>query len=88
MKLLGLLFCLIFGHNKILESKRVDRNTVFYSLCIQCERKWIIKKLSNIPKIQFKKQVIKMRAHGQKIVINTIPQEILHKKQKINFYVL
>ena len=57
-------------------------------MCGQCERKWFTKKLSDIPKIQFKKQIIKMKGHGQKMIIKTIQHREVLKKQKVNFYAL
>ena len=88
MKILTYLFCLIFGHNKILESKKSDRFTVHHTKCSQCKKIWYSKKLSAPPKIKFKKHTIKMRAQGQKMVIKTIQEKILLKKQKVNFYAL
>ncbi len=48
----------------------------------------VYKKTWSTPKIKFKKYVIKMRAQGQKIIIKAIHEEILLKKQKVNFYAL
>lgn len=88
MKPLTYIFCLIFGHNKILKSKKDDKFTTHHTMCTQCERKWFTKKLSTSPKIKFKKDSIKMRAQGQKMLIKTIPEEVLLQKQKVNFYAL
>ena len=88
MKKLVWIFCKIFGHNKILESKKDGHFTLHYTRCSQCERKWVSKKLGTIPKMQFKKYSIKMRAHGQKMTIKTIEYKILNKKPKVNFYAL
>ncbi len=85
MKLLTFVFCMIFGHNKILDPRREG---IHHTTCTQCQKKWFTKKLSSTPKIKFKKYTIKMRAQGQKIIIKTIQEEILLKKQKVNFYVL
>lgn len=88
MKKLVWMFCRIFGHNKILESKKEGRFTLYFTRCTQCERKWVSKKLGTIPKIKFKKYTINMRAHGQKILIKTIQNKIVNKKPKVNFYAL
>jgi len=88
MKWLTFLFCMIFGHNKILDSRRDGKFSIHHSKCTQCQKKWFTKKLGNTPKIKFKKYEIKMRAQGQKIIIKAIHQEILLKKQKVNFYAL
>ncbi len=88
MKLLTFVFCMIFGHNKILDSRRDGKFSIHHSKCTQCQKKWVTKGLGSIPKIKFKKYVIKMRAQGQKIIIKTIQEEILLKKQKVNFYAL
>ncbi len=88
MKLLTFVFCLIFGHNKILGSGSDERVTVHHTTCTQCQKKWFTKKLVSTPKIKFKKYEIKMRAQGQKIIIKAIRREILLKKQKVNFYAL
>ena len=87
MKILAYIFCLILGHNKILESKKEDRHTLHHTTCTQCQKKWFTK-LSSAPKIKFKKHSIKMRAQGKKIIVKTIQDEILLKKQKVNFYTL
>ena len=88
MKKLVWMFCRIFGHNKILESKKEGRFTLHYTRCSQCEKKWISKKLGAIPKIQFKKYTIKTRAHGQKMMIKIVQQKLINKKPKVNFYAL
>ena len=88
MKWLAFICCLIIGHNKILESKKEERFTIHHTTCTQCQKKWFTKKLSSPPKIKFKKHAIKMRAQGQKMIIKTIQEEILIKKQKVNFYAL
>jgi len=88
MKLLTFVFCMIFGHNKILDSGRDGRFTIHHTTCTQCQKKWFTKRLSSTPKIKFKKYEIKMRAQGQKIIIKAIQGEILLKKQKVNFYAL
>jgi len=88
MKLLTFVFCMIFGHNKILDSRRNGRLTIHHTTCTQCQKKWFTKGLGSRPKIKFKKYVIKMRAQGQKIIIKAIHEEILLKKQKVNFYAL
>ena len=88
MKKLTFVFCLLFGHNKILKARKDGRFTIYHTTCTQCQKKWFPKKLSVIPKIKFKKTSIKMRAHGQKMIIKTVQQEVLFKTQKVNFYVL
>ena len=88
MKPLVWIFCKFFGHNKVLESKKEGRFTIHYSRCAQCERRWFTKKLGSIPKIQFKKYNIKMRAHGQKMMIKKVEAKIMIKKPKVNFYAL
>jgi len=88
MKLLTFVFCMIFGHNKILDSRMGGRFTIHHTTCTQCQKNWFTKGLGSAPKIKFKKYVIKMRAQGQKIIIKTIQEEILLKKQKVNFYAL
>jgi len=88
MKPLVWIFCKIIGHNKVLESKKIGRFTIHYTSCTQCERKWFTKKLGTIPKIQFKKHQIKMRAHGQKMIIKMVQQKIINKKLIVNFYAL
>ena len=88
MKWLSFIECLIIGHNKILEGKKDGQFTIHYTICTQCKKKWFPKKLSSSPKIKFKKSSIKMRAQGQKMIIKTIHEEMLLKKQKVNFYVL
>ena len=88
MKKLAFIFCLIIGHNKILEARKEDRFTTHHTICTQCQKKWFTKKLSAIPKIKFKKYSIKIRAHGQKMIIKTAHEEISLKKQKVNFYAL
>ncbi len=88
MKLLTFVFCLIFGHNKILDPRREGRFAIHHTTCTQCQKKWFTKKLSSAPNIKFKKHEIKMRAQGQKIIIKTIQEGILLKKQKVNFYAL
>ena len=86
MKKLVYVFCLFFGHNKILEFKKDDKNE-FITKCTQCERTWIDKKLNKIPKIKYHKVSIKMKGHGQKMIIKN-ELETLQIKQKVNFYVL
>ncbi len=88
MKLLTFVFCMIFGHNKILDSRIGGKFPIHHITCTQCQKKWFTKGLSSTPKIKFKKYVIKMRAQGQKIIIKTIQEGILLKKQKVNFYAL
>ena len=88
MKIWNYLICLIIGHYKILESKNYGKHTIHYSKCSQCEKKWLTKRLSYIPKIKFKKYSIKMRAQGKKIIIKKINQEIVANKPKVNFYAL
>ena len=88
MKPLVWIFCKIFGHNKVLESKKQGRVTLRYTACTQCERNWVSKKLGTIPKIKFASQQIKMRAHGQKMVIKTIQHKKITEKPKVNFYAL
>ncbi len=88
MKLLVFVFCMIFGHNKILDSRREGRFTIHHTTCTQCQKKWFTKKLVSTPKIKFKKYEIKMRAQGQKIIIKTIQEQFTLKKQVVNFYAL
>ena len=88
MKKLIWMFCKIFGHNKILESKKVIYFTLHYTRCSQCEKKWISKKLGTISKMQFKKYSIKMMSHGQKMIIKKIDLKLINKKPKVNFYAL
>jgi len=88
MKLLTFVFCMIFGHNKILGSGSDGRVSIHHTTCTQCQKKWFTKGLGSRPKIKFKKYEIKMRAQGQKITIKAIHKEILLKKQKVNFYAL
>ncbi len=88
MKLLARVFCLIFGHNKILDSGMGGRFAIHHTTCTQCQKKWFTKKLVSTHKIKFKKYEIKMRAQGQKIVIKAIHEEILLKIPKVNFYAL
>ncbi len=88
MKLLTFVFCMIFGHNKILDSGKDGRFSIHHTTCTQCQKKWFTKRLVRTPKIKFKKYEIKMRAQGQKIIIKAIQGEILLKKQKVNFYAL
>ncbi len=66
MKLRAFVFCMIFGHNKILDSERHGRFSIHHTTCTQCQKKWFTKKPS-APKIKFKKYAIKMRAQGQKL---------------------
>ncbi len=79
---------MIFGHNKILDSGMGGRFAIHHTTCTQCQKKWHTKKLVSTPKIKFKKYEIKMRAQGQKIIIKTLQEGILLKKQKVNFYAL
>ena len=88
MKLLTFVFCMIFGHNKILGSGSDGRVSIHHTTCTQCQKKWFTKKLVSTHKIKFKKYEIKMRAQGQKIIIKTLQEGILLKKQKVNFYAL
>jgi len=88
MKKLTFVFCLLFGHNKILETTKEDGFTIHHTTCTQCQKKWFPKKLSVMPKIKFKKSSIKMRAQGQKMIIKTVQEEVLLKTQKVNFYAL
>jgi len=88
MNRFALVFCLIFGHNKILDSGMGGRFAIHHTTCTQCQKKWFTKKLVGTPKIKFKKYEIKMRAQGQKIIIKTLQEGILLKKQKVNFYAL
>ena len=88
MKLLTFVFCMIFGHNKILGLGSDGRVSIYHTTCTQCQKKWVTKKLVSTHKIKFKKYEIKMRAQGQKIVIKAIHEEILLKIPKVNFYAL
>ena len=88
MKPLMLIFCLVLGHNKVLETRKENGYTIYYNVCTQCEMRRINKQLSEKPKALFKVHCIKMRAHGQKIVVKTIPISVPRKKSKVNFYVL
>ena len=88
MKLLTFVFCMIFGHNKILGSGSDGRVSIHHTTCTQCQKKWFTKKLVSTHKIKFKKYEIKMRAQGQKIVIKAIHEETLLKIPKVNFYAL
>ena len=88
MKKLTYVFCLIFGHNKILEARKDGKFTLHHTSCTQCQKKWFPKKLSSIPIIKFKISSIKMRGRGQKMIVKTIQDEVLLKKQKVNFYAL
>jgi len=74
MKLRAFVFCMIFGHNKILDSGRYGRFSIHHTTCTQCQKKWFTKKLVSTPKIKFKKYEIKMRAQGQKIIIPSMKQ--------------
>ena len=88
MKLRAFVFCMIFGHNKILDSGRYGSFSIHHTTCTQCQKKWFTKRSGSTPKIKFKKYEIKMRAQGQKIIIKTMQEGILIKKQKVNFYAL
>ena len=88
MKKLTYVFCLIFGHNKVLDSRKDVGFTSYHTSCTQCQKKWFTKKLSSAPIIKFKRSSIKMRGHGQKMIIKSVQEEILLKKQKVNFYAL
>ena len=88
MKKLTYVFCLIFGHNKILEARKDGKFTLHHTSCTQCQKKWFPKKLSSTSIIKFKISSIKMRGHGQKMIVKTIQDEVLLKKQKVNFYAL
>ena len=88
MKKLTYVFCLIFGHNKILETRKDGKFTLHHTSCTQCQKKWFPKKLSSTPIIKFKISSIKMRGRGQKMIVKTIQDEVLLKKQKVNFYAL
>ena len=88
MKLWTFVFCMIFGHNKILGSGSDGRVSIHHTTCTQCQKKWFTKRPVSTPKIKFKKYEIKMRAQGQKIVIKAIHEEILLKIPKVNFYAL
>jgi hypothetical protein len=88
MKTLVWIFCRIFGHNKILESKKEGRFTLHYTRCSQCEKKWVSKKLGIIPKMHFIEYTIKTRAHGQKMIIENVQEKIINKKPIVNFYAL
>lgn len=74
-----LLFCLVFGHNKILEVQRKNGYSKYYTLCTQCKKRWFNKQLSDKPKIQFKNLEITMRAQAQKIAVKPIPKVNLQK---------
>ncbi len=88
MKLLTFVFCMIFGHNKILGSGSDGRVSIHHTTCTQCQKKWFTKKLVSTHKIKFKKYEIKMRAQGQKIVIKPIHEEILLQIPQLTFYAL
>ena len=88
MRILAYLFCMIIGHNKILEYKKDGKFSTYYTSCSQCQKKWFLKTLNTAPKIKFKKYSVKMRAQGQKMIIKIIEKEIPRKKQKVNFYAL
>ena len=88
MKPLVYVYCLVFGHNKVLEVTRKNGNSTYFSKCSQCEKKWHHKDLSDKPKPPFQTQQIKMRGHGQKMAIKITPVKIQPKKQKVNIYVL
>ena len=88
MKVVAWIFCKIIGHNKVLESKKKGKFTIHYTSCTQCDRKWFAKKQRALPKNQFKKYEIKMRAQGQKMIIKTVQHKIINKKPKVNFYAL
>ena len=88
MKKLTYVFCLIFGHNKILEARKDGKFTLHHTSCTQCQKKGLLKKLSSTSIIKFKISSIKMGGHGQKMILKTIQEEVLLKKQKVNFYAL
>ena len=86
MKWKNFLFCLAFGHNKILEKKTKNGYSTYFTLCTQCERKWNHKQLSEKP--VFKIYRIKMKGHGKTILVKNIPQIIPSKKERVNIYAL
>ena len=79
------IFCLVFGHNKILEHN-ANHNSSYYTTCTQCNKNWFDKKLKINSK--FSNYSIKMRGHGKKIIIKIKQKEVSLKKQKVNFYTL
>ena len=81
------LFCLIFGHYKILQLKKEKGLSNYYTVCCQCNKRWLNKQLSDKP-LKLKTYSIKMVSHGQKIMIKSAIITKMQKKQKINFYVL
>lgn len=88
MKWLNTVFCLFFGHNKILKLENDFLDKTHHTVCSQCQKKWDVEKLKDTTKIGFKKYTIKIRAYGKTIVIKKIPKEVLLTKQKVNFYAL
>ena len=78
--------CWFIGHNKILEVKYEDDNSIFYDICSQCHKRWLNKELSVIPKIA-KPKIVK---EPMKILVkpNIRQKQLLIQKAKANFYVL
>ncbi len=80
-------FCLIFGHNKILEKFEKKGYSKYYIRCTQCEKTWLHKQLSEKP-IKYKLYKISMKGYGKKLQINKINFQLSPKKAQVNFYAL
>lgn len=92
MKILRFLGCLVIGHNKILDRQFIQDYTAYFTLCSQCGKKWIMKELTQEPKVAIKTYTIKMRAHAEGIIIADSPKIVIpkriRKKQSVNIYLL
>ena len=50
MKIICFLWCMLIGHNKVLEHWQVDGLDIYFTVCSQCDRKWRMKELSEKPR--------------------------------------
>jgi len=81
------LFCLIFGHNKILESSIEEGFLKYFSVCSQCHKKWLNKELSRIVYVES----IKIPVQKETKILESLMIRIrkpIHRKQITNIYVL
>ena len=61
--------------------------SIYFTVCSQCNKKWLNKELSEKPTIQFNKQSIKFRGQGKKIMIKKI-SKMTPRKNEVNIYVI
>ena len=87
MKFAHYVLCLIIGHNKVLQKNDCNGYYTYFTICVQCNKKWKNKSLSEPPK-SFKVETVTLKAQRQDTIIKTKNSKKINKIFKVNFYAL